>query len=114
MTPFYSIEAWLYQNTKRVRELCERRCGKHLQLIDGWQRDRRALEEIEQPKKQLCIRNDENHELAETFTHQLADELYLLEQSFHATVERLQACPGLQPALRATWSTDAADAPRRS
>lgn len=110
LTPFYSIEAWLYQNTTRVRELCQRRCGKHVELIDDWERNRSQLEQIEKPKKQLCIGNDENHELAERFTHQLADELYLLEQSFHATVERLQSCPGLQAALRATWSPDTNDA----
>lgn len=58
------------------------------------------------PKKQLCIGSDENHELATTFTHDLADELHLLGQSFHATVERLQSCPGLEEALRATWTNE--------
>lgn len=104
MTPFYSIEAWLYQNTNRVRELCQQRCGKHLELIDGWERDRLLLDEIVKPKKQLCIGSNANHELAEGLTHQLAEDLYLLGQSFHATVERLQTCPGLRDALRATWA----------
>jgi hypothetical protein len=103
VTPFYSIEAWLYQNTKRVRELCQQRCGKHLELIGGWERDRLLLDELERPKKLVCIQNDENHDLANSFTHQLAGELYLLGQSFHHTVELLQSCPGLQAVLRATW-----------
>jgi hypothetical protein len=109
--PFYSIESWLYQNTQRARELCEQACGKHLELIARWEADRSQLDEVIKPKEQLCFGSRKNHELAETFTHQLADELYLLGQSFHAAVERLQACPGLQVALRATWSSDS-DIPR--
>jgi hypothetical protein len=109
VTPFYSIEAWLYQNTNRVRELCRQRCGKHLELIDGWERDRLLLDEIEKPKKLLCIQNDENHDLAKGFTHQLAGELYVLGQSFRDTVELLQSCPGLREVLRATWDGGAGD-----
>lgn len=110
VVPFYSIESWLYQNTKRARELCQERCGKHVELIGQWQHTRALLDDIVKPKKQLCIGSDENHELAKTLTHQVADELYELGQSFHATVERLQSCPGLQAALRATWSADTNDA----
>ena len=109
VVPFYSIESWLYQNTKRARELCQQRCGKHVELIEQWQHDRALLDDIVKPKKQLCIGSEENHELAKTLTHQVANELYELGQSFYATVERLQSCPGLREALRATWTDDSHD-----
>lgn len=103
ITPYYSIESWLYQNTQYARRLCEQACGKHLDLIAQWEADRAALDELIKPKEQLCIGSRKNAELANAFTNQLADELYLLAQSFHATVERLHSCPGLAAALRATW-----------
>lgn len=106
LTPFYSIEAWLYQNTERARVLCQRRCGKHLEIISRWEADRRQLDEFSQPKGHLCFGNHENLELATSFTHELANELYRLGQSFYATVERLQSCPGLEDALRATWTEE--------
>jgi hypothetical protein len=114
VTPFYSIESWLYQNTHHALELCRGGCGKHLELISQWEADRYQLDEVLKPKEQLCFGSRKNTELADGFTKQLADELYLLGQSFHATVERLQACPGLQAALRATWSTETADSTRTS
>jgi hypothetical protein len=104
VVPHYSIESWLYQNAARVRELCRQRCGKHVELIEQWQQDRALLDDVVKPKKQLCFGSEANRDLAEKLTHQLTDELYLLGQSFHATVERLQSCPGLQDALRATWA----------
>lgn len=110
-TPFYSIESWLYQSTQRLRELCQQRCGKHLELIAEWEADRARLEEVLKPKEKLCIGSRNNPELAESFTRRLAEDLYLLGQSFHATVERLQLCPGLQAALRATWDPTPREAP---
>jgi len=106
VVPFYSIESWLYQNTDRARELCQERCGKHVELIGQWQRDRALLDDVVKPKRQLCLGSAENHELAKSFKHELVDELYLLGQSFYATVERLQSCPGLREALRSTWAAD--------
>lgn len=104
VTPFYSIEAWLYQNTTRARELCERGCGRHLELIERWERDRGLLDELTKPKRRLCIGSERNAELAEGFTAALADALYELGKSFHAAVERLQRCPGIRDALRETAS----------
>ena len=112
VVPFYSIESWLYQNTEQACRMCQQRCGKHVQLIRQWERNRELLDEVVKPKQQLCIGSEENRALAETLTHQLADDLYLLEQSFHATVERLQSCPGLADALRATWADDSGSATR--
>jgi hypothetical protein len=114
VVPFYSIESWLYQNTDRARALCQERCGRHVELIGQWQHDRALLDDVVKPKQQLCIGSNENPELAKTLTHRLADELYQLGQSFHATVERLQSCPGLREALRATWADDAHGSSSRS
>lgn len=106
VVPYYSIESWLYQNTPRLRQLCQDGCGRHLDLIAQWEGERSRLDEVLKPKEQICIGSRKNHELAATFTHQLADELYLLGQSFHATVERLHSCPDLREALRATWANE--------
>lgn len=101
LTPHYSIEAWLYQNTGRARELCEQGCGRHIEVIAEWERDRARLDELVKPK--LNCRKLHNDELAQSFTSALADELYKLGKSFHHTVERLRTCPGLVDALRTTW-----------
>lgn len=103
ITPYYSIEAWLFQNTARARDLCQRGCGKHLEIIDEWERDRALLDEIAKPKEQLCFKGRKNHELAESFTAALANEVHEVGKSFFETVERLRDCPGLREALRATW-----------
>jgi hypothetical protein len=103
IVPFYSIESWLYQSA-HLRTLCQNGCGKHLVLIDRWHTDRALVDEVREPKTLLCVGSRGNQALAASFTHELADALYLLEQSFHATVERLQSCPGLADVLRATWS----------
>jgi len=104
ITPYYSIEAWLYQNTDLARALCERSCGRHLDLIDQWEADRARLDEVLKPKEQLCIGSRHNADLAESFTVAVADATNEAGTSFHETVERLQACPGLPEALRDTWS----------
>jgi hypothetical protein len=33
LVPFYSIEAWVYQNTSVARRLCEEHCGHHLEQM---------------------------------------------------------------------------------
>ncbi|MEM9453534.1 MAG: hypothetical protein AAGF11_05095 [Myxococcota bacterium] len=103
ITPYYSIEAWLYQNLDLVRDACRRRCGRHFALIDEWENDRALLEEVIKPKEQLCVGSTMNEELAKALTSQLAKTLDELGQSFHATVECLEACPGLSEALAETW-----------
>lgn len=104
VTPYYSIESWLYQNLEIVRDACRRGCGRHLGVIKAWEDDRSLLDEVIKPKTQLCIGSTKNAELAEAFTSQLADQLYELEQSFHAAIELLGACPALPDALALTWS----------
>lgn len=106
VVPYYSIESWLYQNTARLGELCRAGCGKHLDLIEQWQADRTLLDEVRKPKDRICIGSTRNRDLAEGIKRRIAKEIQGAQRSFHATVERLQSCPGLREALRATWADD--------
>lgn len=101
LVPFYSIEAWLFQNTQIARERCEEGCGAHLDVIDAWRRDRALLGEISQPKEALCFRDRHNLALArEQFP---ADDVFKREgQSFEAAVLSLLEVPGLQQCLERT------------
>jgi hypothetical protein len=67
LTPFYSIEAWLYQNTAEARKLCETHCGKHLSTITDWEQDRGQLDEVLKPKRDdfSCLGARHNRALAE-------------------------------------------------
>lgn len=102
LLPFYSIEAWVYQNIKRARELCRiYHGGRHVQQFDDWERDRAALDEIEKPKEVGCLQSKHNRDLAENaFPHK---EAHAAGASFRAAVEALRACQDLCDALRVTW-----------
>jgi hypothetical protein len=102
LVPFYSVEAWVYQNIKHARALCSRHHGgQHAQQFDAWERDRAALDEIVKPKEAGCLRSKYNRDLAENeFPHKKA---YDAGTSFHAAVEALGRCEDLRDAVRATW-----------
>lgn len=102
LVPFYSIEAWLYQNIKHARELCNRHHGgRHFQQFDEWERDRAAIDEIVKPKEEGCLKSNFNRDLAENeFPHKKA---HAAGASFRAAVEALRACQDLCDALRDTW-----------
>ncbi|HSO00812.1 MAG TPA: hypothetical protein VLS89_21120 [Candidatus Nanopelagicales bacterium] len=105
LVPFYSVEAWLYQNTEVARRLCAEACGRHLELIGEWEADPGLLDEIEQPKKRICLgdgpRSAEHHRaLAE---HAFpADRAFAAGKSFAATVTRLLGSDDLCAALERT------------
>lgn len=67
LTPFYSIEAWLYQNTAEARRLCQLHCGKHIAKISDWEKDRGQLDEVLKPKSDgfSCLGARHNRALAE-------------------------------------------------
>ncbi|MCK6589196.1 MAG: hypothetical protein L6Q76_16615 [Polyangiaceae bacterium] len=67
LTPFYSIEAWLYQNTVEARRLCGLHCGKHISAISEWEKDRSLLDEVLKPKSKefSCLEDRHNIVLAE-------------------------------------------------
>ncbi len=65
LLPYYSIEAWLLQNTQVGQELCKKHHGgRHLDDFRGWEAERGRLDEIEKPKERACIGDRFNRELA--------------------------------------------------
>lgn len=105
MVPFYSIEAWLYQNTQEALRLYEQHYRTHtkdIAQLQDWQNDPSALDEVAQPKEKVSIGARFNRELAsQRFP---AQRVYEVEKSFHKSVERLRACAPLLAALLAVRS----------
>jgi hypothetical protein len=105
MVPYYSIEAWLFQNTEAGRRLCRENggCrGEHVPLFDRWEEDRASLDEEEKPKDQVCFKGRHNHRLAEGLD---VDAVYYTERSLHAAVEDLLENEPLRSALASTRPT---------
>ena len=102
LTPFYSIEAWLYQNTNEARRLCAVACGKHVNMIDEWEAKRGALDEISKPKDLLCFKDRCNCELASHgFPH---EEVFSAGKSYAETVMGLIECADLCAAIVRTYT----------
>jgi hypothetical protein len=100
LIPFYSVEAWLYQNIDVAIALCQaHHGGKDADRFASWRERRHELDELERPKQQLCLQDRHNKELAETAYP--ARAVYELGASFAATVDSLRACGALCLALRA-------------
>ena len=102
LTPFWCIEAWLYQNTALVHRLCEEGCGAHLDQIKSWREDRGALDEIPTPKKVICFGSRHNAELARSQFP--AEDVFAADKSYAAAVMALVDCPDLCTALARTWA----------
>ena len=102
VVPFYSVEAWLYQNTAVALALYEQHHRSHThdkQQFKKWQQDPAALDELVKPKEAVAIGDRWNRELAsEQFP---AQRVYAVGKSFHKSVERLRACKPLVTALQA-------------
>ena len=63
--PYYSIESWLFQNTRTAIELCRtHHDGRDVERLEAWALDRRAFDEIDKPKESLCLRDQHNLALA--------------------------------------------------
>lgn len=106
--PYYSIEAWLFQNVERAKELCRAHptCGgAHVEILDEWARNRALLDDVEQPKERLCFADAHNRDLAGAGFP--AEAVYDARRSFAETVDRLMECPRLIEALRATYAPPA-------
>lgn len=102
MVPFYSIEAWLFQNVHAGRRLCKEneRCrGQHIERFDAWEKDRTLLDDVVKPKEAVCFRSNHNHTLAKGLD---VDAVYYAERSLHATVEAMMASEPLSRGLAAT------------
>jgi hypothetical protein len=101
LTPFYSIEAWLFQNTAEARRLCSRTCGKHVNELEVWEADRGMLDEFDKPKEALpCIKTQDHVALAShSFPARAVDAL---GKSYAAAVDNLRRCRDLRVALART------------
>lgn len=100
VVPFYSVEAWLYQNTEVATGLCARHHGgQHTATFAQWAIDRGSLDEELKPKDTACLSDRFNLALAtDRFPARAVDGV---GKSFHVTVERLRACADLVDLLSA-------------
>lgn len=98
--PFWSIEAWLYQNSREVHRLCSLhapRYDRDRSQFQEWEHDPSQLDETPQPKLKVpTFKDKHNLDLATSLP---AKKLMALGLSFASTVERLQACSPLTAAL---------------
>jgi hypothetical protein len=102
MLPYYSLEAWLFQNAQTGRRLCleNDRCkGQHVERFNQWEQDRSLLDDELMPKELVCFRSEHNRQLAGGLD---VDAVYYAEQSLHATVNTLMASAPLVRALATT------------
>ncbi|QRN97235.1 hypothetical protein JRI60_51250 [Archangium violaceum] len=102
--PFYSIEAWLYQNTREARRLCEETgCKQCHEKLAGWEQNRASLDEVIRPKGELCFQDTHNAHLASSGFP--VREAFAAEASFTHAVEGLLECDELTTALERTYAT---------
>ncbi|MCB9701347.1 MAG: hypothetical protein H6711_05610 [Myxococcales bacterium] len=103
IVPFYSVEAWYFQNTERALAHClaNPKCRGGCQAtLATWTADRGALDELIKPKEALCFRAGHNLDLART-SYPL-DSVLAARKSLHDLVAQLSACAPLREALEAT------------
>lgn len=104
LVPFYSIEAWLFQNTDELSRLCQASCGRHLDRIASFAANRGLLDELTgdaQPKNQLpCIDTDLYFALASRAYPSGA--VFDANKSYAAAVMGLLECDALGAALART------------
>jgi len=100
IVPFYSVEAWLYQNTAVAVRLCEKHHGgRHVESLARFAADRGMLDEERKPKDNVCLSDRFNLALAtDRFP---AKEVCAVGKSFHAAVERLRESADLVGLLAA-------------
>lgn len=102
LVPYYSIEAWLFQNARVGRRLCLENAscgGAHVEQFDKWEKNRTLLDDEVKPKEMVCFRSDHNQQLASGLD---VEAVYWAERSLHATANELMACEPLVKALLAT------------
>ncbi|HEX5744691.1 MAG TPA: hypothetical protein VFZ09_00530 [Archangium sp.] len=103
VVPFYSIEAWLFQNTREAIRLCkERYGGRDVEQFNAWAQDRTMLDEVLKPKEAVCLGAVHNLELASTGFP--AREVRAAGRSFTAIVEALSQDSELREALARTYA----------
>jgi hypothetical protein len=101
VVPYYSIEAWLYQNTRDAIALCDNHCnGADVGQFKRWAADRSLLDEVERPKDNIRLGSRFNEQLASGIP---AEDVLAVGKSWAAVVERLRNCEALRCDLRKTW-----------
>jgi hypothetical protein len=99
--PYYSIEAWLYQNAPVAIALCRSRYqGQDIEKFQAWAADRAAVDEVPQIKRKTCLDNKHNQELAETTFP--AVQVEAVGTSYAAFVRDCRASEALVAALAST------------
>lgn len=96
LVPFWSIESWLFQNTRVALELCRKHHPRYVSavpLFEAWRDTPAALDEVVRPKREVSFGSKFNRELAEQDLP--AGRLKRLGLSFADTLERAD-----RPALR--------------
>lgn len=110
LVPFYSIEAWVYQNTREARHLCEEEGCKQCHVkIAEWEKNRASLDDVTHPKGELCFQDKYNAHLAASGFP--AREVFEAEASFTRAVEGLLECDELTTALEQTYAVPDSQAP---
>jgi hypothetical protein len=102
IVPFYSIEAWLYQNTSEALRLYAQHYRTHqadIAQFQQWRQQPELLDEVNQPKGAVSIADRFNLELASRSFP--AQRVFDVRKSFYQSVERLRACQPLCRALEA-------------
>lgn len=105
VVPFYSIEAWLFQNTRVAIRLCQKHySGRDVPLFQKWEREREALDEVLKPKEAVCLGSKHNRELAsDSFP---AREARAAGKSFDAAIQVLSQDAELCEALCRTYTSE--------
>jgi hypothetical protein len=96
LVPYYSIEAWCFQHTELAATYCKCRKDCHAKLA-SWAADRGQLDEIQQPKQELCFQSKYNAELAGPGYPLQA--VLATEKSLHDALKTLRDCEPLVAAL---------------
>lgn len=98
--PYYSIEAWLYQNAPELRRWYQQHFPKghsDLVIVAAWEADPSLLDEVEKPKTKIAPHDTINVELASRgFPYQ---KVRGVEKSFSAAVQVVERCKPLRDAL---------------
>jgi len=98
--PFWSTEAWLYQNSTELAAICAEHAPRHerdAELLRRWRADPASLDAVVRPKSIATTLQDRyNARLARSLP---ARKVYDLGLSFAATVDELKACNPLTSAL---------------
>ena len=101
--PYYSIEAWLFQNTSEAIQLCETHySGRDAEQFRAWEQDRPALDEVVKPKESVCL--GAKHNLALASKSFPARQVRGTGKSFAAVIQALSQDAELCEALKRTYS----------